>query len=213
MYHKLKMYNQHVTTCRMSVTEFNTHTTYYNGFFLLRTPLIINGQPAVIGCSNNGELTLDCCNPQVSITFDSLFTEVDTVVKRHGLSGVSNGWCDEVPLFQLKFSHCDNITQFLQSAEKIQRELAVKVSAILIKEQQESDPTAPPSILPVTIHTEVYLLTPDPVNKYAGVVEVTLVKLSDCLTRWKESEVFRFGALFQTYRENPKVKALRGIIM
>ena len=190
--------------------QFDTHTTYYNDFFLLRTPLVVNGRSAVIGCSDNGELTLNCCYPQVGITFDSLFTEVDTIVKRHGLSGVNNGWCDEVPLFQLKLSHRDNMKRFLQSAEKIQRKLAAKISAMLIKEQQDSNPIAPPPPLSVTVQTEVYLLTPDPVNKDADVLKVTLIELSDCLTKWMESEVFRFGVLFQTYRENPKVRALRG---
>ena len=191
-----------------SYLQFNTHAIYCNDIFLLRIPLVaINGQPAVIGCSNNGELTLNCRNPQVGITFDSLFNDVNTVVKKHGLSGVSNGWCDEVPLFQLKLSHHDNMKWFLQSKEKIHTELAARISDMLIKEQQDLDPTAPPPNLPVTVHTEVFLLTPDPLNRKADVLQVSLVNLSDCLAKWKESEVFRFGPLFQAY---PDVKTQQG---
>ena len=38
------------------------------------------------------------------MTFDSLATDVNVVLKQYGLHGVSNYWCEEVPLFELKVS-------------------------------------------------------------------------------------------------------------
>ena len=56
------------------------YTTFHQSFYLLRVPLTIGGQPAQI-ISNDEHLTIGCRYPAVSITFDSLTTEVDTTVK------------------------------------------------------------------------------------------------------------------------------------
>lgn len=57
--------------------RFFPHSTYNQSFFLLRVnSLTFNDQPAQIS-SENRHLTLGCCNPPVSITFDRLITEVD----------------------------------------------------------------------------------------------------------------------------------------
>lgn len=102
--------------------KFSPHTGYYLNFFLLKTPLIMNGQPAQI-TTEDGYLTLSCRNPSVCITFDSLITEVDAVVKKYGLEGVSNYWFEEVPLFELQLSSPDGLRKFLRLQEKVQNNL------------------------------------------------------------------------------------------
>ena len=47
-------------------------------------------------------------------------TEVDAVVKKCGLEGVSNYWCEEVPLFELKFASQDGLRRFLRQQDKVQ---------------------------------------------------------------------------------------------
>ena len=180
--------------------KLNPHQSYTNGFFLLRVPLIINGQPAEIGYNDKRMLTLNCRHPSIGITFDSLFNDVSVIMKKYGLSGITNYWCEDVPLFQLKFSSPGGMKRFISAAEMVQNELASKISAQLAEQQRFVDANTTHSHLLVVVHTEVYLLIPDPVNKDADLKAMTAENLSACLSLWKESEVFDFGALFRANR-------------
>ena len=182
------------------------YTTFYQSFYLLRVPLTIGGQPAQITIANDGHLTIGCRYPAVSITFDSLTTEVETIVKKYGVKGVSNYWCEDVPLFELRLSSQDNLKKFLQSEEKVQKELAFRVAAKLA-EQRSPDPVA------VYAHTDVYMLTPCPESNDAHIVRVSSENLATCTTLWRESEVFNFGALFRAFRMDRKSIPNQGIIL
>ena len=173
----------------------SSRTTYHQSFYLLRAPLIVNGQPAQI-TSDKGHLTVGSRYPDVSITFDSLTTEVDTIVKKYGAEGVSNYWCENnVPLFELKLSSQNNLKRLLRSEEKMQNELASRVAAMLPQQKNSSD------LGVVYAHTEVYMLTPLPETKDAHVIKVSSEKeLATCTTIWKESEVFNFEVLFRAFR-------------
>ena len=198
-----------------SELRFNHHTTYYNGFFLLRVPLIINGQLAELSSSPQGELTLNCRSPNISITFNSLFNEVNILVKKYGLDGISNGWCEDVPLFQLKPPSLDGLKRFINSMERLQNDLATRISSRITRKLVASAlcETSPPLVpLPVTSHTEVLLLTPDPPMRDAQILEVTSDNLSTCITLWRESEVFNFGALFRTHRTDTSMIKHEGIL-
>ena len=183
------------------------YTTFYQSFYLLRVPLSIGGQPAQITISNDGHLTIGCRYPAVSITFDSLTTEVDTIVKNYGVKGVSNYWCEDVSLFELKVPSQDNLKQLLQSEERVQKELASRVAAKLAEQQSLSEPVA------VYAHTEVYMLTPRPESNDAHIVRVSSENLATCTTLWKESEVFNFGALFRAFRMDHKSIPNQGIVL
>ena len=175
------------------------YTTFYQSFYLLRVPLSIGGQPAQIAISNKGHLTIGCRYPAVSITFDSLTTEVDTIVKKYGVEGVSNYWCEDVALFELKPSSQNNLKRFLRSAEKVQNELASRVAAMLAEKQRSSQRLSQP--VTVYAHTEVYMLTPRPETKDAHVIRVSSENdLATVTTIWKESEVFNFEVLFRAFR-------------
>ena len=178
----------------MSQLRTPPHTRFYQSFFLLRIPqLTINDQPVQTTVSNDGHLTIGC--PSVSITFDSLTTEVDTIVKKYGLEGVSNYWCEDVPLFELRLPSHGNLKSFLRSEEKVQKELASRVAGKLAQEQRSSEPVA------VYAHTEVYMLTPRPESKDARVIQVSSENLDFCTTLWRESEVFGFEALFNAFHK------------
>ena len=184
-----------------SLLKFSPHTGYHQSFFILKTHLDMNGQPAQI-TSEDGHLTLSCRNPPVSITFDSLITEVDAVVKKCGLEGVSNYWCEEVPLFELKFSSQDGLRRFLRQQDKVQTELGSRIATALAKRQ---DP------IEVCARTEVHMLTPRPEQKDAEVLLVASENLDSCFTIWRESEVFNFGALYRAIRTNSKAIRTEGI--
>ena len=160
---------------------------------------MIGGQPTKI-TSDDGHLTINSRYPSLSITFDSLITEVDTVMKKYGLEGVSNYWCEDVPLFELKFSSEDCLKKLLHSEEKVQNELASRIAAVLAQQQQQKSPNS----VAVCAVTEVYMLTPCPENKDARIVRVSPHNLATCIDIWKESEVFNFGALFRAFKMDRK---------
>ena len=183
------------------------HTAYHQSLFLLRVHLTINDQPAQIS-SDRGHLTIGSRYPPVSITFNSLITEVDTIVQNYGLERVSNYWCEDVPLFELKVPSHEDLKRLLRSEEKVQKELETRITAMLTQRQQQS-----PEPVAVYADAEVYMLTPRPERKDASITRVTSENLAKCTTEWRESEVFNFGALFRAFRMKSKEIPKKGIII
>ena len=183
------------------------YTTFYQSFYLLRVPLSIGDQPAQITISDKGHLTIGCRYPAVSITFDLLTSEVDSIVKKYGVEGVSNYWCEDVPLFELRTSSYDNLKKFLCSEEKVQKELESRVAAKLAQQERSPEPVA------VYAHTKVYMLTLRPESNDARIVQVSSENLATCTTFWRESEVFNFGALFRAFRMDHSSIPNQGIIL
>lgn len=181
-----------------SRSKSSPHTIYYQSFFLLRVSLVINDRPARIS-SDDGHFTISCCGysrSPVSITFDTLTTHVNAVVKEYGLGGVSNYWCEDVPLFELKLSSDENFKRFLHSEGKVQSDLASRIGTMLVQQRKL------PSHGAVSVHTEVYMLTPHPERKDASIVQVSSQNLAKCIATWRGSKVFDFGTLFHEYRSD-----------
>ena len=174
---------------------YRRFTTYTNSFFLLRVPLMINEALSTFGCSER-VLTVDCRYPSHGITFDSFVKEVNAVVKKYGISETTNHWIEDVPLFELKYDTPDGIKKFIHSAELVQIEIASAISAQLSASFTTSHCCHPP----VVVHTEVFLVTPDPARKDADLILVTPENLSTCLAKQNKAEVFNFGELFRRYR-------------
>ena len=87
-----------------SELRFSPHTTYYTNFFVLRTAVTINGQLAVIGFSENKEITLNCRYPStecMSITLHTISSQVEAVLRKYGVSQISNFWLGDVPFIQV----------------------------------------------------------------------------------------------------------------
>ena len=194
-----------------SQLRFTPYTTYYSSFFLLRTPVTISGQPAEIGYSQSSELTLNSRYPNLGVTFRSISSNLETVLKKYGVSHVSSFWCEQVPLFQVNFSSEYKLRKFLLAQQRVQSELATLFSAKLAEHDPTATPGAPPHDIPTTVQTQLFLISPDAVKKDARVVAVTLENHSTCMTLWKESELFDFGALFRVYRLGPSKLHQQGI--
>ena len=126
--------------CHPPHVRFNTRTTYYNTFFLFRTAIAINGQPAQLGCSvGTAELTLNCRYPSTSVTMNSVFTEFTPILKKYGAYDVSNFWCDSgVPLFGVSFSSQHGLKKFLRSSETVNKGLACALFK-MFNEQHSAD--------------------------------------------------------------------------
>ena len=106
-----------------SPLRLTTHTTYYSSFFLLRTPVTINGQPAQVGCSSEGKLTLSCRYPSLILPLHSIRASLEEVVKIHGVSRVGDTHCEEVPLFPVSFSSENSLRKFLINRYPAQQQL------------------------------------------------------------------------------------------
>ena len=194
-------------TAASKLRQFPVHTTYYNSFFILRTEVILNGQPAEIGCSDDSELTLCCRYFPLPGTYStaklsvSIQRFVESIVKNNGVHETGNFFCEDSPLFQVTFSSESKLKKFLQSKQKIEEKLSSLLSQNLKTPQQA---VAAATLVPTRVNATLFLMTPDAATKNcAQPREVTLENHSSCMAVWKESEVFDFGDVFRVYRTDP----------
>ena len=180
------------------------HTTYYKNFFVMRTIIVVNGQQAQVGVDNEGWLTLSCRNPKVGVTFDSLVTDVNEVLQQHGLHGVSNYWCEEVPLFELKGTSQKELEKLLNLEGEIREQLALKINTRM-KALLQHSATSSPS-LHVLVQPQLYLLIPDYTHMDAKPIQIKKANFAECMALFSESRLFDFGAVFRASRDNPSRK-------
>ena len=209
---------------RLSPSELrcSPHTTYYTNLFVVRTAVTINGQPAEIGFSDNGELSLYCRYPSTEcmrLSYHTVSSQVEAILKKHRVSHVSNFWVGEAPFFQVindtalhcsKVSVCVFVTvlsqvgfssehslrAFLGSQQEVQREVGSLLSARL-REGEPSTASPVRQELSVEVETQVFLVLPESEDKVRVVSEDNC---GSCLSLWKESEKFEFGCLFRSWR-------------
>ena len=181
------------------------HTTYYNRCFMLRVLVSVNGQTVEISMSDNNVLQLTSRYPKASVSFDSMITVVDDIVRHHGVSGVCRAWCEnEAPVFDLTVRPGDNLSKLLHTSEELQTKLALKIEATLsqqLAEEASGATSLPPSS--VKVHTELFMVTPNASNSSVVLVPVTADNLLACLDLWRKSAVFDFGAAFTAHRAEP----------
>ena len=178
-----------------SQLRFSPHTTYYNSFFLLRTSVTVNGQPAQFDYSSGGELSLSCRYPNLSLPLTSVRASLKEVVKMHGVSHVGDVCCEHVPLFPVSFSSEYNLRKFLLHRDTVQQQLG----SLFPK-------------LPTQIKLQLFLVTPDAVVKDARVMEVTLENHSTSMVIFKESEMFDYWSLFQAHRTGLQKTPDQGVL-
>ena len=178
-----------------SQLRLTPHTTYYRSFFLLRTPVTVNGQLAQFDYSSGGELSLSCRYPNLSLFLHSVQASLKEVVKMHGVSHVGDVCCEQVPLFPVSFSSEYNLRKFLLHRDPAQQQLGSLFPN-----------------LPTHVKLQLFLVTPDAVVKDARMMEVTLENHSACMAVFKESEMFDYWSLFQAYRTGLKKLPDQGVL-
>lgn len=183
-----------------------TYKTYHKNFFILRTDIIINGQQAQVDVDENGWLTLNCRNPKVGVTFDTLVTDVNEILHQHGLHGISNYWCEDVPLFELKGTSQNELQKLLSLEGEIQKELALKINMKMKTFLQHSATSGSPPGLHVLVQPQLYLLIPDYTHMDGKLIQITKTNISECMTLFGESMLFDFGAIFRALRNNSSRK-------
>lgn len=179
-----------------------TYKTYHKNFFILQTEIVVNGQQAQVDVDENGWLTLNCRNPKVGVTFDTLVTDVNEILRQHGLHGISNYWCEDVPLFELKGTSQNELQKLLSLEGEIQKELALKINMKMKTSLQHSATSGSPPSLHVLVQPQLYLLIPDYTHMDGKLIPITKTNISECMTLFGESMLFDFGAIFRASRNN-----------
>ena len=172
-------------------------------FLMLRTPVTIDGKPAQAVCDDRGWLTLGNGSPSVGVTFDSFVQDIDDILKSHGMEGISNYWCTEAPLFQVKASSQEDVKCLLNLQEKIQEEMVSRVAAKLAQTMPPSDPPLPPH---VEVCPEVYLMIPDYRRMDGKLIPVKEETISSCMSLCAENGLLDFGARFMAMYRNPAME-------
>ena len=169
------------------------HTCYYNGFFLLRTPVSFIGKPAEIKLTEDGSPTLHCGYSRCSIgvNISRISRQVANTLVKHGVYHVDTFYHEDVPLFSVVFSSKSSLKQFLTfSTEKLKDDLQV---AFVEKSRKFSTlMSLPMSTLPLEVEAELYYVTPNHQNGTAQVELVTLANYSHYAAQWRGSKVFEF---------------------
>ena len=172
-------------------------------FLMLRTPVTIDGKPAQAVCDDRGWLTLSNGSPSVGVTFDSFVQDIDEVLKNHGMEGISNYWCTEAPLFQVKASSPEDVKCLLNLQGKIQEEMQSRVASKLAQTLPPSDP--PPS-LQVEVCPEVYVMIPDYRRMDGKLIPVKEETITSCMSLCAENGLLGFGARFMALYRNPAME-------
>ena len=169
-----------------------TYTAYFRGFFLLRTSVIINGQPAQIGPNEQGWLTLRCPTTNAAVTFDDLYTKVSAATQKYNGIQITNFWCDAVALFQLNVSSTDSLKKLLKSKNKLQKELTEQMSQLFKEETQ------------VQLQPEVFLILPSASGGNGKIVQVTADNAAQSMAEWEGSAAFTFQDVFQQWDDHSR---------
>lgn len=182
------------------------HYNYYKNFFLLRTEILVNGEQTQLDTDERGWLTINSQNMKIGVTFDSLVTDMNDALHQYGLHGVSNYWCEEVPLFELNGFSPTELERFLNMQSDICDKLALKIS-IRMKDILQELTTKTAGVfspaLNVEVKPELYLIIPDYEEMDGRPVRLTEANFTECMDLFGSSGVFDFGAIFRAYRSNP----------
>ena len=184
---------QQPSFARASDVEFNVHSSCYNDFFLLRTPITINGHPAVIKVVN-GEPVLRVSG--ISVKLSAILQQaVAPVATKHGVYQVDNFYYDQVALCSITFQSKSSLKQFLTDKEAVQNELSSAIANLfeveLIKATQ-SQSSQSPSTEEITVGVEVYLVSPN-ARTSAEIRRVNLANYASIVRKWQESKLFDFN--------------------
>ena len=167
------------------------YKTYFRGFFLLRTTVIISGQPAQIRSNEQGWLTLRCPTTNANITFGDLYTKVSAALQEYRGIHISNYWCDETPLFQLNVSSLNSLKTLLKSESKLQKQLTAQISQ-LFKETE------------VQLQSQLFLVVPSASSSDEKIFHVTVDNAAESMARWERSAEFTFQDVFQQWNDHSK---------
>ena len=182
--------------------DFKIHTSYHNSFFILRTPIHINGLPVQIRDTGQGPvLSFTQSGVTISVKLWEISRLVGPVFYNHGVYHVDTFYHGQFPLFQVAFPSEASLKRFLLASEAVSSEVESALSEMFMQRAQSSEPGKALDSTPLSVQAEVDLFLVSPSHekrKATNVHRITLTNFSVCTSLWKNSEVFEFGQVFAT---------------
>lgn len=89
---------------QVKLTSCEIHSTFYNDLFVLKTTITLNGQPAELEISKNGEIMIRCRYPELCFSFTEASMHLWKALKEYGVCQVSNIWYEATPFVQVSSS-------------------------------------------------------------------------------------------------------------
>ena len=208
--------------------DFKIHTSYHNSFFILRTPIHINGLPVQIRSTGQGPLlSFTQSGVTISVRLWEISRLVGPIFLKYGVYNVDTFYYDQCPLFQVAFPSEASLKRFLlasdtamssevesalsgmltqrsqssESGKALNTSIRAKVKLFELK-AQSSEPGKALDSTPLNVKAKVELFLVSPShekNKAAVIHPITLSNLSLCTSLWKNSELFEFGRVFAMY--------------
>ena len=180
--------------------DFNIHTSYHNDFFLLRTRVLVNGENTEIRSVREGKYEGPVLNfphscSTVKTKLLSISQTVSPILVQYGVYHVDTFYYEQSPLFHVIFSSELCLKNFILATEEVKSALEPKLQSLFLKSVLQAESAQQ---LTVEVQPDLFLVSPN--RQETKGAEVHLVTVENCtnfVTRWKNSKLFDFGALYQ----------------
>ena len=181
--------------------SFEIHTSYHNDFFLLRTRVLVNGEITEIRSVREGKYegpVLNFCHSGSTISTKLHLvasTVSPTLVQQFGVYHVDTFYYEQSPLFHVVFSSESCLKNFIFAIEEVKSALEPKLQSLFLKSVLQAESAQQ---LTVEVQPDLFLVSPNrQETKGAEIHLVTVENCTDFVTRWRDSKLFDFGALYQ----------------
>ena len=190
--------------------QFNLHSCYYNDFFLLRTPIAINGTPAEVKIDPSGTSRIRHSESGIDYPLSKLSYGVAPLVRKHGVYHIDTFYHEQVALFSVVFPSQSGLRKFLENKEQVESDLTEVLSTQFNTGLEASQQTAPQAIeslvsgqdqsqqLQVSINAELFLASPacssEQEEQPPEVHKVTLATFEHFIEKWQQSKLFDFDS-------------------
>ena len=181
--------------------DFDIHTSYHNDFFLLRTRVLVNGENTEIRSVKEGKyegpvLNFHHSGSTVSTKLHLIASTVSPILVRYGIYHVDTFYYEQSPLFHVVFSSESCLKNFVLSIGEVKSALEPKLQSLFRGKSVPEVESA--QQFNVEVQPDLFLVSPNrQETKGAEVHLVTAENCSNFVTRWKDSKLFDFGALYQ----------------
>ena len=180
--------------------NFEIHTSYHNDFFLLRTRVLVNGESTEIRSVKEGKyegpvLNFRHSGSTIRTKLHLVASTVSPILVQCGVYHVDTFYYEQSPLFHVVFSSESCLKNFILAIEEVKSALEPKLQSLFLKSVPQAESAQQ---LTVEVQPDLFLVSPNrQETKGAEVHLVTVENCTDFVTRWKDSKLFDFGALYQ----------------
>ena len=125
----------------------------------------------------------------------SISQTVSPILVQYGVYHVDTFYYEQSPLFHVVFSSELCLKNFILATEEVKSALEPKLQSLFLKSVLQAESAQQ---LTVEVQPDLFLVSPN-LQETKG-AEVHLVTVENCtnfVTRWKNSKLFDFGALYQ----------------